>query len=604
MLGPLGAACERGGPSNPPSDPIIGPALVFDDVHVFDGADDLGTTDVVVRDGVITSIGHVELAGAGPEVEVIDGRGKTLLPGLIDGHVHVSSISQLDQAAAFGVTTVLDMFMDEITMRAIVRQQAKGKLPDAAELRSSGTLATAPGGHGTEYGVEIPTVASPDEAAAWVAERVERGVNYIKIVDDDGHAAAVEFGNLDLATIEALIAGAHAHERLAVVHVSDLAAAKRSLRAGADGLAHVWFDAPADDEVLALLAERHAFVIATAVVMQTACADPRVREVAADARLAALIDPRELGGLLEMLDANAGARPCTHALTTIGQLDAAGIDLIAGTDIPNFGLPIGLAMHVELSLLVDAGLSPIAALRAATRTPADRFRMLDRGRIEPGARADLILVEGDPLRDIAATRELVGVWKAGAAIDLATRRQEIAKAIAAAEARRSAPPPPGSESGLVSDFEVDLSTAYGLAWEPATDEVAGGTSSVELSRVAGGMLGSEGALLIRGEVAAGTRAWAGANFFPSVERATVNLSSKRWLRFGARGTPGTHAVLLFGSSPMPTMASFELADAREWTLVEIDLEAIRAPSSELTFVFIGATTPGPFELRIDDVRIE
>lgn len=595
--------CERARASRAP---VEGPALVFDEVHVFDGEADLGVTDVVVREGVIVSIGQVELVGAGPEVEVVDGRGHSLLPGLIDGHAHVATIAQLEQAAAFGVTTVLDMFMDEVTMRAIQRQQAKGKLPDAAELRSAGTLATAPGGHGTEYGMAIPTVARAEDAAAFVAERVERGADYIKIVDDDGHAAGVEFGNLDPATLEALIVAAHAHERIAVVHVSDREAAARALRAGADGLAHAWFDAPADDEILALLGQRDAFVIATTLVMQTACADPRVREAAADERLATLIDPGELAGLLALLDAGAGARPCSPVLDTVGRLDAAGVDLIAGTDIPNFGLPIGLALHLELSLLVAAGLTPSEALRAATRTPADRFGMLDRGRIGPGARADLVLVEGDPLRDIAATRALVGVWKAGHAIDLASRRSQVAEALAAAEARRSAPPPPGSEAGLVSDFELDLTTAFGLAWEPSVDAdvIPGGRSTVELARAEGGAQGSAGAMRMRGEVAAGARAWAGANFFPGREREAVNLSGKHRLRFMARGTPGRHAVLFFAGSPMPALAGFELVDPSAWTLVEIDLDAQRVPSAELVFVFIGATTPGPFELWIDDVRFE
>lgn len=595
--------CERARASTAP---LEGPALVFDDVRVFDGEADLGLTDVVVRAGTIVSIGAVELAGAGPEVVVIAGEGHTLLPGLIDGHVHISTSAQLEQAAAFGVTTVLDMFMDEVTMRAIQRQQGKGKLPDAAELRSAGILATAPGGHGTEYGMAIPTVARADDAAAFVAARVEGGADYIKIVDDDGHAAGFEFGNVDRATLDALITAAHAHERLAIVHVSDREAAERALRAGADGLAHAWFDAPADPDILGLLAARDAFVIPTTLVMQTACADPRVREAVGDERLTALLDPRELGPLLALFDLGAGARPCSPILDTVSQLDAAGIDLIAGTDIPNFGLPIGLALHVELSLLVAAGLSPLEALRAATRTPANRFGMMDRGRIVAGARADLVLVEGDPLRDITATRGLVGVWKAGHAIDLSARREQVAAVRAAAEARKSAPPPPGSEAGWVSDFEADLGAAFGLAWEPATDAdvVPGGSSTVEVVRAEGGAQGSAGAMRMRGEVSSGVRVWAGANFFPDREREPVNLSGKRRLRFWARGTPGTHAVLFFGTSPMPAMASFELADPNEWTLVELDLEAQRVPSSELVFVFVGTTRPGPFELWIDDVRFD
>lgn len=158
----------------------------------------------------------------------------------------------------------------------------------------------------------------------------------------------------------------------------------------------------------------------------------------------------------------------------------------------------------------------------------------------------------------------------------------------------------------MSDFEVDLAAAFGLAWEPSTDAdvMPGGSSTVEIVRVEGGSQDSAGAMRMRGEVSAGTRVWAGANFFPDSEREPVNLSGKHRLRFSARGTPGSHAMLFFGTSPMPAMVSFELADPSVWTVVEIDLGVKRVPSSELVFVFVGTTTPGPFELWIDDVRFD
>jgi imidazolonepropionase-like amidohydrolase len=79
-------------------------------------------------------------------------------------------------------------------------------------------------------------------------------------------------------------------------------------------------------------------------------------------------------------------------------------------------------VHGELSLLVRSGLSPSRALAAATSVPARIFRLNDRGSIRAGLRADLVLVEGDPTRDILATRRIVGVWKRGLAVERATRR--------------------------------------------------------------------------------------------------------------------------------------------------------------------------------------
>src|SRR5690606_10118273 len=170
---------------------ISGPALIFDDVHVFDGVDDLGVIDVVVEGETISHIGTVDLTTLPPAADatVIEGHGAlTLLPGLIDAHAHVSGPRDLARAMTFGVTTVLDQFMDEGTMGMIKRQQAKGRLLDHADLRSAGILATAPDGHGTEYGVEIPTVATAAEVPGWMAKRLDAGVDWIKISYDDGRA--------------------------------------------------------------------------------------------------------------------------------------------------------------------------------------------------------------------------------------------------------------------------------------------------------------------------------------------------------------------------------------------------------------------------------
>lgn len=91
--------------------------------------------------------------------------------------------------------------------------------------------------------------------------------------------------------------------------------------------------------------------------------------------------------------------------------------MMAGTDAPSPGTAYGASQHGELELLVGAGLTPLQALVAATSAPARAFRLADCGRIGPGLRADLVLVEGDPDRDITATRRIVGVWKRGVAVE-------------------------------------------------------------------------------------------------------------------------------------------------------------------------------------------
>jgi imidazolonepropionase-like amidohydrolase len=101
-----------------------------------------------------------------------------------------------------------------------------------------------------------------------------------------------------------------------------------------------------------------------------------------------------------------------RAKENVRRMKAAGVRILTGTDAPNL-TSHGASVHGELKLLTDAGLTPLEALTAATRNPADAFRMPDKGRIMPGARADLVLVDGNPLMDITATRAIVHVFKNG-----------------------------------------------------------------------------------------------------------------------------------------------------------------------------------------------
>ena len=127
-----------------------------------------------------------------------------------------------------------------------------------------------------------------------------------------------------------------------------------------------------------------------------------------------------------------------HASAAVKQLARAGVPILAGTDSPNPGTAHGASMHRELELLVEAGLTPVEALAAATSVPAGEFGLNDRGRIARGKRADLVLVSGDPTKDIFSTRDIVAVWKDGTRVDRSRRGVDSRQAI---------------EKGLISNFE-------------------------------------------------------------------------------------------------------------------------------------------------------
>lgn len=106
------------------------------------------------------------------------------------------------------------------------------------------------------------------------------------------------------------------------------------------------------------------------------------------------------------------------AFASVIALHKAGVDILAGSDVSEpipilGGLAHGVSLHQELQLMVAAGLTPIEALRAATSTPARRFELNDRGRIAAGARADLLLVDGDPTTNISDTLSIRSVWRGG-----------------------------------------------------------------------------------------------------------------------------------------------------------------------------------------------
>ena len=152
-----------------------GNSFVIRKARVFDGHRVLDQADVWVDAGKIKAVGKDLKVPS--DVKVVDAAGDTLLPGLIDAHTHAWG-DALREAEIFGVTTELDMFTDAKYMQQVKKEQADGKDLDQADLRSAGTLATAPGGHGTEYGIQIPTLSTPAEAQAWVDARVAEGSDY------------------------------------------------------------------------------------------------------------------------------------------------------------------------------------------------------------------------------------------------------------------------------------------------------------------------------------------------------------------------------------------------------------------------------------------
>jgi len=359
-------------------------AIAITQVKVFDGNALTEERTVVIDNGVISAATTADTT--------IDGQHGTLLPGFIDCHVHLASLAQLEQGTQWGCTTMLDMGSQSMAVTNSLRHRQ-----GVADIRGAGNLASAPGGmQTTRMGFPVSSaVTGPADAGRFVADRVLDGADYIKVIVEDprimGSAA------LDGATIAALVEAAHQAGLKVIAHVTTRAALMNAADAGVDILTHAPLDADVDDTLARSLTRRGIVSVPTLIAMRTVAGIP---------------------AMTERLKTHGVDVDYAHARRAVSAFHRAGITILAGTDAYQgpaapASIQHGEAFHDELGLLIEAGLTPVEALRSATVLPAEYFGFTDRGIIAAGRRADLLLVDGDPTQDMAATRAIRGVWVAG-----------------------------------------------------------------------------------------------------------------------------------------------------------------------------------------------
>lgn len=386
-------------------------SFVLQNLNVFDGVELHTNKIVVVVNGRIEMI--TDNGEGWSDLRRIDGQGGTLLPGLMDAHTHTQVLTQLRDSLRFGITTIFDMATAPAAA-AMLRDAAQERY-DVADFRSAVFLATVVDGHGTQYGREVPTLASAMDAESFVQARYEEGSDYLKIIVS-GQRAKQGTPTLDAETVAALIAAAHSRGMLAVAHVETTGDVRTVLDGGIDGLVHVWRGSGIAPVLSARLAEQDVFVITTLVTQDgfvdsaggsTLVADSRLRPYMSDKAVAELTTRRggpEFPDIEQFIEAVSG-------------LVDANVTILVGTDVSAGTTYHGVSVHRELELLVKAGLEPVDALAAATSNIARAFGLDDRGTIATGQRANLLLVRGDPTQDITATRDIIGVWRDGVRFD-------------------------------------------------------------------------------------------------------------------------------------------------------------------------------------------
>jgi len=344
--------------------------IALTNVRVFDGACMREPSTVVIEGNVI----KYDATGA----TEVDGQGAFLLPGLIDAHIHLNGVKSLEQLLKHGVTTGLDM-----ASWPPAKVDALRGLKGHTDIRSAGIPVTAPGTtHSRIPGfAKEALLSSADQAPKYVADRVAEGSDYIKVIAD--------IPGPDQATLNAVVVAAHEHNKLVIAHASAFAPFHMAQEAGVDIVTHVPLDKPLDSAAVARMTAENRVVVPTLTMME---------------------------GIINRL--HPKGRDYAHGRTSVAAMYHAGVPILAGIDantapgVPA-NVPHGESLHHELELLVDAGLSNLDALRAATSLPAKHFGLHDRGVIETGRRADLVLVGANPLDDIRATRQILRVWCGG-----------------------------------------------------------------------------------------------------------------------------------------------------------------------------------------------
>lgn len=549
-----------------PTPPVsVGQNFVLGPVRIFDGERYLpGMHYLTVKAGLIAAIDD---APPTSELPRVDGGQQLLLPGLIDAHVHSWDNARAQQLS-FGVTSAIDMFSPaaELTSR---RQQRAGTAQTLqADSWNAGILATAPRGHGTEYGLNIPTISSAAEAAAFVAARKAEGSDFIKIVYQSERAIYRRMPSISLATLQALIAAAHQQQLKAVVHIAEQVSAEEAADAGADGLVHSFFDSPISERLLATLASRQVFVIPTLTVLEAA-----VRGTSGPALLA----KPDLSLPATAKAALAGAKqpqiPAAlfrNLLDNTRRMQQAGIRILAGTDAPNSGTSHGLSMVQELMLLQEAGLTAEQALQSATALPAQAFGLSDRGRIAVGYRADFVLLPqlDDPI-DLLKARQ---VFKNGFAVPLSLTEDSRAAVKAGLLTARS--------DGHSNNPQQKLPASQGDSFSVSTDQLFGGQSTARLE-VAEGVFSVSGRISPESDYP-----WAGFSWQAAADFSKgLDFSASDRLQFELKSTAGSQQsgvrLMIFSEGSnrpvtvsLPVSAQWQSHDIRLGELTGVQPERI------------------------------
>jgi CubicO group peptidase (beta-lactamase class C family) len=434
----------------------FGQERAFVNARVIDGTGKtVERATIVVRDGRIVSVGS---AAAPAGAERIDLAGKTVMPGLVNAHGHVNSADQLDLYARYGVTTVFSLGGDrEIALRDQTRAQQGTASLSRARLFIAGP---------------IPTSKTADEARKAVDAIAAAHTDIVKFRLDDNLGRTAK---MPAEAYSAILDEGHKKGMRVAVHVVTLADAKAVLKLGADIIAHSVRDEAIDDEFLALMKKNRAYYIPTLMREVSTYVygenpawlnDPFLTR---DGNQTEMARAREAAFQENMRKDTAGQWYKEHlpvAMRNLKRAFDAGVPVAMGTDTGPAYRFQGYFEHLELEQMVKSGLTPMQAIVSATATAARAVNVADQvGTLERGKWADFLVLDGNPLDDIANTRKLASVWIAGNRVPAVAPRAaaDPAGRIDQVFAEWNKPDTPGASVAVIRGGQQIFAKGYGQA---------------------------------------------------------------------------------------------------------------------------------------------